>query len=89
MEQRINIQWYPGHMTKTRRMMEADLKLVDAVCEMIDARIPYSSRNPDIAAICGQKPRMVILNRTDLADPEMTRRWADYFRSQGLTVVAT
>ena len=89
MEQRINIQWYPGHMTKTRRMMEADLKLVDAVCEMIDARIPYSSRNPDIAAICGKKPRMVILNRTDLADPEMTRRWADYFRSQGLTVVAT
>lgn len=89
MEQQINIQWYPGHMTKTRRMMEADLKLVDAVCEMLDARIPYSSRNPDIAAICGNKPRMVILNRTDLADPDMTRQWEAYFRAQGLTVVAT
>ena len=89
MRDSINIQWYPGHMTKTRRQMEADLKLVDAVCEMLDARIPYSSRNPDINAICGSKPRMVILNRTDLADQEMTRRWSEHFRSQGLTVVAT
>ena len=89
MSDHINIQWYPGHMTKTRRQMEVDLKLVDAVCEMVDARIPYSSRNPDIAAICGNKPRLVILNRTDLADQEMTKRWADYFRSQGQAVVAT
>ena len=58
----MNIQWYPGHMTKTRRMMEEDLKLVDAVCEILDARIPISSRNPDIDAICGTKPRMVILD---------------------------
>lgn len=85
----MNIQWYPGHMAKTRRMMEENLKLVDAVCELLDARIPISSRNPDIAAICGSKPRMVILNRSDLADPEMTAKWAEYFRAQGLSVIRT
>ena len=85
----MNIQWYPGHMTKTRRQMEANLKLVDAVCELVDARIPYSSRNPDIAALCGSKPRMVILNRIDLADPAMTAVWSDYFRAQGAAVVCT
>lgn len=85
----MNIQWYPGHMTKTRRMMEQELKLVDAVCELLDARIPYSSRNPDLAELCGSKPRMVILNRIDMADPAMTRCWADYFRGQGLTTVLT
>ena len=61
----MNIQWYPGHMTKTRRQIEADLKLVDIVVELVDARIPLSSRNPDIDAICGQKPRLVVLNRAD------------------------
>jgi len=85
----INIQWYPGHMTKTRRQMEQDLKLVDAVCEILDARIPVSSRNPDIAAICGNKPRLVILNRMDMADPSATKQWCDYFKSQGLAAVAT
>ncbi len=85
----MNIQWYPGHMTKTRRMIEADLKLVDGVCEILDARIPYSSRNPDIAAICGNKPRMVIINRIDMADPKQTQRWADFFRAQGLFVIQT
>lgn len=85
----LNIQWYPGHMTKTRRMIEADLKLVDGVCEILDARIPYSSRNPDIAAICGNKPRMVIINRIDMADPKQTQRWADFFRAQGLFVIQT
>ena len=85
----VNIQWYPGHMTKTRRQIEADLKQVDAVCEIVDARIPFSSRNPDIDTNCGCKPRIVILNRMDLADPEATRRWADYFRSRGMAVVAT
>lgn len=89
MDETLNVQWYPGHMTKTRRQMEADLKLVDAVCEILDARIPYSSRNPDIAEICGNKPRMVILNRIDIADPEMTKKWADYFKSQGLFVIQT
>lgn len=88
-EKQLNIQWYPGHMTKTRRMMEENLKLVDAVCEILDARIPISSRNPDLDAICGTKPRMIILNRIDLADPAMVRLWAEYFRSQGKAVVAT
>ena len=86
---RMNIQWYPGHMTKTRRQIEADLKLVDAVCEIVDARIPISSRNPDIDAICGNKPRIMILNRMDLADPDMTRRWLDYYRSKGMAALAT
>ncbi len=89
MEEQLNIQWYPGHMTKTRRQMEQDLKLVDAVCEILDARIPRSSRNPDIAAICGNKPRLVILNRMDMADPSKTKVWCDYFRSQGLAAVQT
>ena len=88
-ERQLNIQWYPGHMTKTRRMMEENLKLVDAVCEILDARIPIASRNPDIDAICGNKPRMVILNRIDLADPNMTRIWSEYFKAQGMAVLAT
>ena len=85
----INIQWYPGHMTKTRRRMEADLKLVDAVCEILDARIPRSSRNPDMDSICGAKPRMVILNRIDMADPAGTALWAEHFKKQGLAVIRT
>lgn len=85
----MNIQWYPGHMTKTRRQIEADLKQVDAVCEIVDARIPISSRNPDIDSICGGKPRIMILNRMDLADPEATNRWANYYRSQGRAAVPT
>ena len=88
-QEKMNIQWYPGHMTKTRRQIEADLKLVDAVCEIVDARIPMSSRNPDIDAICGSKPRIIVLNRMDLADPEATKRWAAYFRSKGMAVVIT
>lgn len=86
---KLNIQWYPGHMTKTRRQIEADLKLVDAVCEIVDARIPMSSRNPDIDAICGGKPRILVLNRMDLADPEATKKWAAFFREQGMSVIAT
>ncbi len=85
----LNIQWYPGHMTKTRRMMDADLRLVDAVCEILDARIPRSSRNPDIDAICGNKPRMVILNRIDMADPDRTAAWANWFKGKGMAVIRT
>ena len=85
----MNIQWYPGHMTKTRRQIEADLKLVDAVCEIVDARIPISSRNPDIDSICSNKPRIIILNRMDLADSNATKRWLEYFRSKGFAAVAT
>ena len=88
-QEKVNIQWYPGHMTKTRRQIEADLKQVDAVCEIVDARIPMSSRNPDIDSICGNKPRIIILNRMDLADPVATKRWMTYFRSQGIAAVAT
>lgn len=85
----VNIQWYPGHMTKTRRQIEADLKLVDVVCEIVDARIPASSRNPDIDALCAGKPRIVLLNRMDLADPVVTKRWENYFRGKGMAVIAT
>lgn len=88
-KEQMNIQWYPGHMTKTRRQIEADLKQVDAVCEIVDARIPISSRNPDIDAICGSKPRIMILNRMDLADPDATARWAAFYRSQGRAAVPT
>ena len=85
----MNIQWYPGHMTKTRRQIEADLKQVDAVCEIVDARIPISSRNPDIDSICANKPRIIVLNRSDLADPEATKRWLAWFRSKGMAALAT
>ena len=87
--EKMNIQWYPGHMTKTRRQIEADLKQVDAVCEIVDARIPISSRNPDIDSICGAKPRIIVLNRMDLADPNATRRWKEYFKRKGMAVIAT
>ena len=89
MTDNMNIQWYPGHMTKTRRQIEADLKLVDAVCEIVDARIPISSRNPDIDEICGVKPRILVLNRMDLADPAATKRWETYFKRKGMAVIAT
>ena len=89
MKDEQTIQWYPGHMTKARRAMEADLKLVDAVCELLDARIPYASRNPDIDALCRNKPRLVILNRVDMADPAMTRRWSEAFRARGLMTLET
>ena len=86
--EKMNIQWYPGHMTKTRRQIEADLKQVDAVCEIVDARIPVSSRNPDIDSICGNKPRIIVLNRMDLADPSATKRWLQHFRRKGMAAIA-
>ncbi len=88
-QKRMNIQWYPGHMTKTRRQIEADLKQVDAVCEIVDARIPISSRNPDIDSICGAKPRILVLNRMDLADPAATKKWSASFQKKGMAVIAT
>lgn len=87
--EKMNIQWFPGHMTKAQRMIEENMKLVDAVCEIIDARIPYSSRNPDIDRLSGTKPRLVILNRVDQADPNVTVLWRNYFKSQGLFVLET
>lgn len=80
----MNIQWYPGHMTKTRRQMESDVKLVDLVAEVVDARIPISSRNPDIDAMVGNRPRLIILNRVDQADTAMTAQWTAWFKSKGL-----
>ena len=87
--EKMNIQWFPGHMTKAQRMIEENLKMVDAVCEILDARIPRSSRNPDIDRLAGDKPRLVILNRTDLADPTITARWRKYFEAQGLAILET
>ena len=85
----MNIQWFPGHMTKARRMMESDIKLCDAVCEIVDARIPFSSRNPDMDEITRGKPRLIILNRVDQADAETTKQWAAYFRAGGAVVIET
>lgn len=85
----MNIQWYPGHMAKTRRQIVENLKRVDAVCEIVDARIPQVSRNPDLSEIAGGKPRLIILNRVDLADPRATDRWAAYYRKQGYAVLLT
>lgn len=84
---RFNIQWYPGHMTKTRRQMEQDIKMVDLVAELVDARIPVSSRNPDIDNIVKDKPRLIVLNRVDQADPEETKRWVTYFKQKGYSVL--
>ncbi len=83
----MNIQWYPGHMTKTRRMMAADMKYVDVVAEIIDARIPIASRNPDIDDLVGSKPRVVVLNRADQADPAASKLWGEWFRARGISVL--
>lgn len=85
----MNIQWYPGHMTKTRRQMAEHIKNIDAVCEVVDARIPQVSRNPDMDEIAAGKPRLVVLNRIDLADPVSTRTWAKHFRAKGWAVIET
>ncbi len=82
----MNIQWYPGHMTKARRMMEEDIKLIDIVIELVDARIPLSSKNPDIDKLAGQKSRMILLNKYDLADPLRTSEWENWFKNQGFFV---
>lgn len=87
--EKMNIQWFPGHMTKAQRMIEDNIKLVDAVCEVLDARIPYASRNPDIDRLAGDKPRLIVLNRCDLADPKMTARWKQHFQSCGIKVLET
>ena len=81
------LSWFPGHMTKTRRMITAEIANMDAVCEIIDARIPMSSRNPDLDELTAGKPRIVVLNRMDQADSAQTKRWAAYFRSLGYAVI--
>ena len=82
----MNIQWYPGHMTKARRMMQEDIKLIDIVIELVDARIPLSSKNPDIDRLAGQKSRMILLNKYDLADPARTSEWESWFKAKGFYV---
>lgn len=88
MSQMQNIQWFPGHMTKTKRQIQASLKLVDAVAEIIDARIPVSSRNPDLAKLVQNKPRIILLNKCDMANQTATKMWIDHFKAQGITAVA-
>ena len=83
----MNLQWFPGHMAKTRRMMTDSLKLVDIAAELLDARIPMASRNPEIDRILGNKPRVVILNKSDMADPEANKQWVDYFASKGIAAI--
>ncbi|MBR3607617.1 MAG: ribosome biogenesis GTPase YlqF [Lachnospiraceae bacterium] len=83
----MNYQWYPGHMTKAKRMMQEDIKLIDLLIELVDARIPISSRNPDIDKLGANKGRMVLLNKSDLADPKANKQWIEYFKSQNITVI--
>ena len=82
------IQWFPGHMTKTKRKIEASLKLVDAVAEIIDARIPISSRNPDLDGLVGSKPRIVLMNKCDMADAKETARWISAYQKIGISALA-
>ncbi len=83
----MNLQWFPGHMAKTRRMMADSLKIVDVAVEILDARIPMSSRNPEIDKILRGKPRVVVLNKSDMADPAATKLWVDYFAKKGIAAI--
>lgn len=82
------IQWFPGHMTKTKRQIQDKLKLVDAVAEIIDARIPISSRNPDLDELLKSKPRIILMNKADMADPIETKKWIEYYKAHGVTAIA-
>lgn len=88
MSEMQTIQWFPGHMTKTKRQIQASLKLVDAVAEILDARIPLSSKNPDLQKLIQNKPKVVLLNKCDMANQNATSRWIDYYASQGVTAIA-
>lgn len=83
----MNIQWYPGHMTKAKRVMKEDIKLIDLIIELVDARVPLSSRNPDIDALGAGKARLILLNKADLASEQHNERWAEWFRSKGYFVL--
>ena len=87
MSQVQNIQWFPGHMTKTKRRIQASLKLVDAVVEIIDARIPISSRNPDIDKLIQNKPRIILMNKCDMADKVQTNRWIEYYKKKNIVAI--
>ena len=88
MEQ-VDIQWFPGHMAKTRRLMKENLPLVDVVVEITDARVPFSSRNPEMKSLVGSKPRVVILNKCDTADEAITQEWIEHYKSKGINAIAT
>jgi ribosome biogenesis GTPase A len=88
MNEQMNINWYPGHMTKARRMMQEDIKLIDLVIELIDARVPLSSRNPDIDELAKNKSRLILLNKSDLADKRKLKLWTAYFEEKGFFVVS-
>ncbi len=88
MSEMQNIQWFPGHMTKTKRQIQSSLKLVDAVAEIIDARIPISSRNPELSKLIQNKPRVILLNKCDMANQTATKMWIDYFEKEGITAIA-
>ena len=83
----MNVQWYPGHMTKAKRQMQEDLKLIDLIIELVDARVPLSSRNPDIDQLGQNKSRLILLNKADLADERQNETWKEYFQSKGFHVV--
>ena len=83
-----SIQWFPGHMAKTKRMIKASLPLVDAVVEIVDARIPESSRNPDLQSLIEGKPRIIVLNKCDMADEKATEMWLSRYKGQGIPAVA-
>ena len=87
-ENQNNIQWFPGHMAKTRRLMKANLPLVDVVVEITDARVPASSRNPEMKNLVGGKPRVVVLNKCDMADEALTAEWIEYYRANGVKAIA-
>ena len=82
----MNIQWYPGHMTKAKRQMQEDLKLIDLIIELVDARVPLSSRNPDIDQLAANKSRLILLNKTDMADERVTAQWEEYFKEKHIQV---
>ncbi len=86
-DNKVNIQWYPGHMTKAKRMMQEDIKLIDIVIELLDARVPLSSKNPDIDELAKNKYRLILLNKTDLSDPVKTVKWEEYFKEKGYFVL--
>lgn len=88
MEQ-VDIQWFPGHMAKTRRLMKENLPLVDVVVEITDSRVPFSSRNPEMKSLVGGKPRVVVLNKCDMADEAITQEWIEYYKSNGIRALAT
>ena len=82
-----NLQWFPGHMAKTRRLIEDNLKMIDVVVEILDSRIPYSGRNPYFNDIIKNKPRLIVMNKTDLSDAELTRAWTEWYKAKGITVI--